>query len=84
LYKYPARKKKIKEMLLLNISEAHPKFPGEDKHRDNLNQVKLQDLQLFNLQELASATNNFHLSNKLGQGGFGLVYWVMVVLVEGY
>jgi hypothetical protein len=49
-----------------------------------LNQVKLQDLPLFNLQELASATNNFHLSNKLGQGGFGLVYWVMVVLVEGY
>jgi hypothetical protein len=84
LYKYPARKKKNKEMLLLNIREAYPKFPGEDKHGDSLNQVKLQDLPLFNLQELASATNNFHLSNKLGQGGFGPVYRVMVVLVEGY
>jgi hypothetical protein len=60
------------------------KFCGEDKLGDNVNQVKLQELPLFNLQELASATNNFHLSNKLGQGGFGPVYKVMVVLVEGY
>jgi hypothetical protein len=60
------------------------KFRGEDKHGDNVNQVKLQEMPLFNLQELASATNNFHLSNKLGQGGFGPVYKVMVVLVEGY
>jgi hypothetical protein len=58
------------------------KFRGEDKHEDNVNQVKLQELSLFNLQELASATNNFHQSNKLGQGGFGPVYRVMVVLVE--
>jgi hypothetical protein len=84
LYKYPARKKKTKEMLLLNIREAYLKFPGEDKHGDSLNQVKLQDLPLFNLQELASATNNIHLSNKLGQGGFGPAYRVIVVLVEGY
>jgi hypothetical protein len=60
------------------------KFCGEDKHGDNVNHVKLQELPLFNLQELASATNNFHQSNKLGQGGFGPVYRVMVVLVEGY
>jgi hypothetical protein len=60
------------------------KFRGEDKHGDNVNQVKLQEMPLFNFQELASATNNFHLSNKLGQGGFGPVYKVMVVLVEGY
>ncbi|XP_059439287.1 G-type lectin S-receptor-like serine/threonine-protein kinase At1g11330 [Corylus avellana] len=72
--KQKARKKKTKEMLLLNRREAYPKFPGEVKHGDSLNQVKLQDLPLFNLQELASATNNFHLSNKLGQGGFGPVY----------
>ncbi|XP_059436887.1 G-type lectin S-receptor-like serine/threonine-protein kinase At1g11330 [Corylus avellana] len=72
--KQKAKKKKTKEMLLLNIREAYPKFPREDKHGDRLNQVKLQDLPLFNLQELASATNNFHLSNKLGHGGFGPVY----------
>jgi hypothetical protein len=50
----------------------------------NGNEVKLQELPLFSLQVLGSATNNFHLSNKLGQGGFGPVYKVMVALVEGY
>ncbi|KAK8312336.1 hypothetical protein V6Z12_D01G034900 [Gossypium hirsutum] len=36
--------------------------------------VKLQQLPLFNFQELATATNNFHPEKKLGQGGFGPVY----------
>ncbi|RHN45867.1 putative protein kinase RLK-Pelle-DLSV family [Medicago truncatula] len=39
-----------------------------------LSQVKLQELLLFNFGKLATATNNFHSSNKLGQGGFGPVY----------
>ncbi|KAF3974281.1 hypothetical protein CMV_002375 [Castanea mollissima] len=65
-----ARKKKVTEILMFNREEAQPKF-----HSDNLDQVKLQDLPLFNFEKLASATKNFHLSNKLGQGGFGPVYW---------
>ncbi|KAH1120604.1 hypothetical protein J1N35_003764 [Gossypium stocksii] len=36
--------------------------------------VKLQQLPLFNFEELATATNNFHPAKKLGQGGFGPVY----------
>ncbi|KAK8312331.1 hypothetical protein V6Z11_D01G033200 [Gossypium hirsutum] len=36
--------------------------------------VKLQQPPLFNFQELATATNNFHPPKKLGQGGFGPVY----------
>ncbi|KAK1556428.1 hypothetical protein Q3G72_004886 [Acer saccharum] len=43
---------------------------------DNLDEVELQDLPLFNFEKLATATNNFHLTNKLGQGGFGQVYKV--------
>nr|KJB12744.1 hypothetical protein B456_002G034400 [Gossypium raimondii] len=35
--------------------------------------VKLQQLPLFNFEELATATN-FHPQKKLGQGGFGPVY----------
>jgi hypothetical protein len=42
-----------------------------------LSQVKLQELLLFDFEKLATATNNFDLSNKLGQGGFGPVYKVL-------
>ena len=36
------------------------------------------ELPLFNLSTIASATDNFSLKNKLGQGGFGAVYRVNV------
>uniref|UniRef100_A0A6N2LLG4 non-specific serine/threonine protein kinase n=1 Tax=Salix viminalis TaxID=40686 RepID=A0A6N2LLG4_SALVM len=39
---------------------------------ENAKEVKLEPL--FRLQVLETATNNFHISNKLGQGGFGGVY----------
>ncbi|KAB1223052.1 hypothetical protein CJ030_MR2G022345 [Morella rubra] len=51
-----------------------PKIPGENEVGDKISQVKLEELPVFRLEELASATNNFHESNKLGQGGFGPVY----------
>ncbi|PPD71628.1 hypothetical protein GOBAR_DD31482 [Gossypium barbadense] len=41
---------------------------------ENLNGAKLQQLPLFNFKELATATDNFHDTKKLGQGGFGPVY----------
>ncbi|XP_038711033.1 uncharacterized protein LOC120005473 [Tripterygium wilfordii] len=64
--KYRARKGKSREML----------FDTEDENmiRDQTNQFELQEVPLFLLQKLAAATNNFHVDNKLGQGGFGAVY----------
>ena len=62
--------------------EAQKKFPSEDMLGDNLNQVKVQELPPFDFVKLVSATNNFHESNKLGQGGFGPAYRVMVALLE--
>ncbi|PNX76335.1 G-type lectin S-receptor-like serine/threonine-kinase, partial [Trifolium pratense] len=34
----------------------------------------IDELLLFDFEKLATATNNFDLSNKIGQGGFGPVY----------
>ena len=64
--------------------ETHQKFPRDNLLGDNLNLVKVQELPLFNFEKLATATDNFHLSNKLGQGGFGPVYRVMVALLENF
>ena len=52
--------------------------------QDNLNHVKLQELPLFSLQMLIVATDNFNTANKLGQGGFGPVYKVMLVLWRSF
>ncbi|GMP75078.1 hypothetical protein CsSME_00032293 [Camellia sinensis var. sinensis] len=32
------------------------------------------DLPIFNIVTIPNATNNFSISNKIGEGGFGLVY----------
>ncbi len=69
---------------MFNKVEAHQKFPSDNLLGDNLSQVKVQELPLFNFEKLATATDNFHLSNKLGQGGFGPVYRVMVALLENF
>ncbi|CAL9214541.1 unnamed protein product [Arabidopsis halleri] len=39
-----------------------------------VNQNKLKELPLFEYQMLAAATENFAITNKLGEGGFGSVY----------
>ena len=34
---------------------------------------------MFSYNELRIATDNFHLNNKLGEGGFGSVYKVLII-----
>ncbi|XP_028804414.1 G-type lectin S-receptor-like serine/threonine-protein kinase At1g11330 isoform X2 [Neltuma alba] len=41
---------------------------------NEINSQMLKELQLFEFEKLAAATNNFHSANKIGQGGFGPVY----------
>ncbi|KAK9665497.1 hypothetical protein RND81_14G115500 [Saponaria officinalis] len=41
---------------------------------DNIGQVELQEPPLYTFDNLRNATDNFHLGNKLGEGGFGTVY----------
>ncbi|KAK6232562.1 hypothetical protein SCA6_002635, partial [Theobroma cacao] len=62
------------EKLMFNTREAHPKFLWDDTVEDNINEDKLLQLPLFKIEELAIATNNFNLSNKLEQRGFAAVY----------
>jgi len=62
---------------LLNKEESHKKISSD-------NQKQVQELPLFNFEMLVNATSNFHLSNKLGQGGFGPVYRVMVAFPKVY
>lgn len=37
-----------------------------------------QELQMFHFGAMAIATENFSITNKLGEGGFGPVYKVMI------
>ncbi|OMO64987.1 hypothetical protein COLO4_31644 [Corchorus olitorius] len=43
-------------------------------HGKSQNGLSFQELVLLDFQKLAAATNNFDPINKLGKGGFGLVY----------
>lgn len=47
---------------------------SDDSLLGEINQVDFQELPLFEFEILVTATNSFQPSNKLGQGGFGLVY----------
>lgn len=62
--------------MLLSGRRKKSKTSDECVLHRQISQAKLQDLPLFNFNELATATNSFHNSNKLGQGGFGPVYRV--------
>ncbi|XP_020224766.1 G-type lectin S-receptor-like serine/threonine-protein kinase At1g11300 isoform X2 [Cajanus cajan] len=58
----------------LPLNKGVPSEDPSHKVIEELSLVKLQEMLLLDFERLATATNNFHLSNKLGQGGFGPVY----------
>ncbi|KAI4296568.1 hypothetical protein L6164_036517 [Bauhinia variegata] len=49
------------------------KHSGRENHGIQKH-VELDEIPLLKLEELATATNNFHSDNMLGEGGFGPVY----------
>ena len=68
-----------KRIFLAAGSEAKKRDMFERTSTSELivNNVELKDLPLFKLEKLAVATKYFHLSNKLGEGGFGPVFKVI-------
>ncbi|XP_047973791.1 G-type lectin S-receptor-like serine/threonine-protein kinase RKS1 isoform X2 [Salvia hispanica] len=54
-------------LLDLNSDGSFTNKEGEDKHR-------WHKLPIFSLGSITASTNNFSITNKLGQGGFGPVY----------
>ncbi|KAJ0725597.1 putative protein kinase RLK-Pelle-DLSV family [Helianthus annuus] len=50
------------------------KWFGQDEKDASLQMEQLDDLQCLSLHEVVRATNNFSVSNKIGEGGFGTVY----------
>ena len=52
------------------------KTDRNETSRKNGGQEEDLELPLFNLSTIATATENFSVDNKLGEGGFGPVYRV--------
>ncbi|CAL9214540.1 unnamed protein product [Arabidopsis halleri] len=72
LWKTSKHREKNRNTRLLN--ERMETLSSNDVGAILLNQSKLKELPLFKFQVLAVATDNFSITNKLGQGGFGAVY----------
>ncbi|RZC82024.1 hypothetical protein C5167_044599 [Papaver somniferum] len=73
------KKGKLKELQsvladLLKSKATYNNTSNTNMLDDVKSEEETQELQIFNLTCLATATNNFCLKNKLGEGGFGPVY----------
>ncbi|KAK8368351.1 hypothetical protein V6Z12_A01G034600 [Gossypium hirsutum] len=64
----------IAGIVVITISALFSWCRMAKQREEKLIGAKLQQLPLFNFEELATATDNFHHTKKLGQGGFGPVY----------
>jgi hypothetical protein len=64
---------------VLNTGQTHQEKQSEGLIAD-MKQIKIEDLPLFEYNNISTATNNFDSTNKIGQGGFGSVYKVNYVL----
>ncbi|CAH9096000.1 unnamed protein product [Cuscuta epithymum] len=65
---------KKSQSFLVNIIKPLFSSSSRGSGQDGLERIAEQEQKQFQFETLVSATNNFHLSNKLGEGGFGPVF----------
>ncbi|KAF8411258.1 hypothetical protein HHK36_003805 [Tetracentron sinense] len=68
------RKKKGMKKLKFDRREESKETSDDSMADDNTKQREGLEIPFFNFENMVIATNNFHVANKLGQGGFGPVY----------
>uniref|UniRef100_A0A6M2EYS8 non-specific serine/threonine protein kinase n=1 Tax=Populus davidiana TaxID=266767 RepID=A0A6M2EYS8_9ROSI len=79
------REKNVEPILLSASQELYPRIvqvPGSDSNKpvdatgsQGLTGITVDKSMEFSYEELAKATDDFSLANKIGQGGFGAVYY---------
>lgn len=67
-------RKDVKENTVLGLCGPPRQFSEEDKQ--NI------DVPFFDLETILAATDSFSDANKLGQGGFGPVYKVILIIIH--
>ena len=72
------RQKLLRE---LGDNASLPTMFRNGKAQANKYQTMKRDLKIFDFQTIAAATDNFSPANRLGQGGFGAVYKVIVLFL---
>lgn len=77
LFSFTAKDRRNK---FLHSSTTSSKYSKDSPSKDFDEGRRSSDLPLFDLSVIASATDNFSESNKLGEGGFGSVYKVRSLL----
>ncbi|XP_041025372.1 G-type lectin S-receptor-like serine/threonine-protein kinase At1g11410 [Juglans microcarpa x Juglans regia] len=67
-------KKKRQNKYTFSVTSAGANFEESSTRRELDGSTRNSDLQFFELSKIVAATDNFSVSNKLGEGGFGSVY----------
>ncbi|KAG6670534.1 hypothetical protein I3843_Q057400 [Carya illinoinensis] len=67
-------KEKRQNKYIFSDTSAATTFEESSTRRELDGSTRNSDLQFFDLSKIVAATDNFSVSNKLGEGGFGSVY----------
>ncbi|KAG5551713.1 hypothetical protein RHGRI_009956 [Rhododendron griersonianum] len=70
------RKKKVPDKLMSSKRYEDRQAPGSTLEKsDSIGAIRVDKSVEFSYEELAKATNDFSIGHKIGQGGFGAVYY---------